>query len=171
MTKLRREPPADMDPIEQAFRDALQRLIDGKPKNEKLKELASKGTLRINPTNVAIEAGHSRTLIGMDECRYPIVRQLIKQAKQGKSSLPTTHTELIQRLRADKAELIVRVNQYKAEATAHYLARVKAEKRADVAEGRAARLRRTLSAKGNVTHIVPKDASRPSAPSDEQWRD
>lgn len=81
MIKLRRERQAGLDPIEQAFRDALQRLIEGEPKNKGLKELASKGILRINSASVALEAGYSRTLIGMDGCRYPIVRQLTMQRR------------------------------------------------------------------------------------------
>lgn len=152
MPKFKSASPAQ-DSIEQDFLGALKRLQDGEPTNKALRAKQSKGILKITTTNIALEAGRSRTLIALENCRYPRVRELIKQAKEGKNTLPTTHTELIQRLRADKAELLAQVKKYKAEATAHYLARVKAEKEAAQQHSLVARLRKltqsetTLSAR------------------------
>lgn len=68
-----------LDPIEQDFMNALQRLLDGNPCNHTLKaSLKKKGKLSVNALNVALEAGHSRTLISMDKCRYPKVREAIR---------------------------------------------------------------------------------------------
>lgn len=57
--------------------DALNRLKQGHPTNVLLIERASRGSLRINPLTVSIEAGRSRTLIGMPDCALPDVRELV----------------------------------------------------------------------------------------------
>lgn len=102
---------------------------------------------------MATEAGRSRTLIALEKCRYPRVRELILQAKDEINGPPTTHTELIQRLRADKAALTVQVAKYKAEATAHFLAKVAAEKEAARERAAAARLRKDLAAQAAVVRL------------------
>jgi hypothetical protein len=141
MPKLKPEAPPQ-DPVEQDFLEALGRLQLGAPRDKGLKAKKAKGTLRITVQNVAIEAGRSRTLIALEKCRYPRVRQMILQAKEGLEGPPTTHSELIDRLRADKAALTVQVAKYKAEATAHFLAKVRAEKDAARESATAARLRK-----------------------------
>lgn len=156
MPKLKPEAPAQ-DPIEQDFLDAIKRLHDGEPINKKLKALAAKGALKINFSTVAIEAGRARTLIALEKgCRYPRVRELVKQGKGGHTKLPTTHTELIQGLRADKAELAAQVKKYQAEAVAQFKARVKAEDLAQRERSAAARLRKEIAAQGKVTSLVAK---------------
>ena len=105
MPQLKAKAPA-IDPIEQDFIDAIQRLQDGEPKHTKLKAQKIKGVLKVNVTTVALEAGRARTLIALETgCRYPRIRELIKQIKGGRNTLPTTHTELIQRLRATASRL------------------------------------------------------------------
>ncbi|MES1934594.1 hypothetical protein T35B1_18418 [Salinisphaera shabanensis T35B1] len=69
------------DRIEQDFRDALERLKANKPMHKALANKVRLGKkVRINVSNVALEAGRSRTLIGTKKnCRYPNVRQAILQ--------------------------------------------------------------------------------------------
>ena len=157
MPQLKAKAPA-IDPIEQDFIDAIQRLQDGEPKHTKLKAQKIKGVLKVNVTTVALEAGRARTLIAVETgCRYPRVRELIKQIKGGRNALPTTHTELIQRLRADKAELAAQVKKYQAEAMAHFRARVKAEEEAVRERATASRLRKAIAQQGKVAHLLPTE--------------
>jgi len=156
MPKLKPEAPIE-DTIERDFLDALQRLQDGQPKHKQLRAQKAKGTLKINFSNIAVEAGRSRTLIALETgCRYPRVRELIKQAMNGKSTLPTTHTELIQRLRFDKAELTAQVKKYQAEAMAQFQARVKAEGEAKRERNTVSQLRKELAKYREVALLVPK---------------
>lgn len=146
--------PLPVDKIEQDFIEALSRLKEGKPTHKKLKAEMTAGTLKINIGNVAMEAGHSRTLIGMDACRYPKVREMIRQKKSGEIAIPTTYTELIKRLRADVAELKVRNQQYQDAATEYFLVLSKSLKQMEEKNGLIARLRQELSKSGKVFHIV-----------------
>lgn len=158
MPRLKKEAPPQ-DPIEQDFLDAIDRLREGEPKNKQLKARKAKGTLKVNVANVALEAGHSRTLIAMETgCRYPRVRELIKQAKTGHEGLPTTLNEVIARLRADNAELRVQMNTHKAAVLAHFNARDKAEKEAARERAAASRLRKEIAESGKVVAIVPSEA-------------
>ncbi|MCX7101356.1 MAG: hypothetical protein NTX38_07650 [Methylobacter sp.] len=65
-------PPIDL--IERDFLDAIDRLEVGAPLNPTLAKRAKLGTLKVNVSAAAQEAGHSRTLIGHDGCKYPRVR-------------------------------------------------------------------------------------------------
>lgn len=144
MPKLKPTAPA-IDPIEQDFIAAIERLQKGKPNHKDLKAALAKGILKFNTSNVAKEACRSRTLIAMEKgCRYPRIREMIKLAKGGKNSDPKTYSELIQRLRADVANLMVQVKQYQAEATSHFLARTKAENDAVRARSEKSRLLKDL---------------------------
>lgn len=157
MPQLKVKAPA-IDPIEQDFLDAIKRLQDGEPTNKKLKAQKAKGTVKVNVSTVALEAGRARTLIAVETgCRYPRVRELVKQIKGGKNALPTTHTELIQRLRADKADLAAQVKKYQAEAMAHFQARVKAEDEAARERAAASRLRKAIAQQGKVAHLSPAE--------------
>lgn len=144
-----------VDAIEQDFLDALRRLKDGTPTHKALKAAKMKGVIKINASNVAMEAARSRTLIAMENCRYPRVREMIKQAKSGKHTVPTTHTQLIERLRANVADLKVQRDQYQAEATAHFLARIKAEKVAAQERAATARIKKELLEARKIAHLVP----------------
>jgi hypothetical protein len=158
MPRLKKEAPPQ-DPIEQDFLDAIDRLRDGEPKNKQLKARKAKGTLKVNVANVALEAGHSRTLIALETgCRYPRVRELIKQAKTGHHGLPTTLNEVIARLRADNAELRAQINTHKAAVLAHFNARDKAENEAARERAAASRLRKEIAELGKVVAIVSREA-------------
>lgn len=158
MPRLKKEAPPQ-DPIEQDFLDAIDRLRDGEPKNKLLKARKAKGRLKVNVANVALEAGHSRTLIALETgCRYPRVRELIKQAKTGRDGLPTTLNEVIAQLRADNAELRVQINTHKAAVMEHFNARDKAEKEAARERAAASRLKKEFADSGRVVAIVSREA-------------
>lgn len=144
-----------VDVIEQDFLDALRRLKDGTPTHKVLKAAKMKGVLKINASNVAMEAARSRTLIAMEHCKYPRVREMIKQAKNGKHVVPTTHTQLIERLRANVADLKVQRDQYQAEATMHFLARIKAEKMAVQERSATSRIKKELVEARKIAHLLP----------------
>lgn len=99
----KRSTPA-IGPLEKEFLEALQRLIDNVPGNPGLQRLAKLGRLRINYSTVAKEAGRSRTLIGMDGCRYPSVRSRIQAAMEPVVA-PRTAEDVIRRLRENNAAL------------------------------------------------------------------
>jgi hypothetical protein len=151
----------EVDPIEQDFREALQRLLEGKPENKKLRASAKAGKLKINTFNVALEAGRSRTLIALEKCRYPAVRQAVKDAQGGKKALPTTYTQLIGNLRADIATLKTEKRLLEATMASHVLARRLAEikGRRDAAE--AARLRRQILELEKIAHLPNRDVALP----------
>jgi hypothetical protein len=157
MPRLKPEVPAQ-DIIEKDFLDALDRLQSGSPRNKSLKVKQKEGLLRITVQNVALEAGRSRTLIGLEKCRYPRIRELIKQVKGGGEGPPTTHSELIQRLRVDKATLVLQIATYKAEATAHFLARLIAEKEVVKERATTAQLRKEISRKKEILHLTVVDS-------------
>lgn len=88
------------------FRSALKRLKDGKPEHEELKERLANDKLRINIRSVALEAGHSRTLIGHDGCLYPDERKLVLDAVIGDpAKRKETLRQEILRLRNEVSEL------------------------------------------------------------------
>ncbi|WP_374605234.1 AAA family ATPase [Niveibacterium sp.] len=149
------------DPIEQDFLNALQRLQEGKPQNKKLKAKASAGKLRINTVNVALEAGRSRTLIALEDCRYPKVRAAVKLAQGGKKESPSTYTQLIANLRADLATVKAEKRLLETTMAAHVLARRKAEviARRDAAE--AARLRKHIVELEKIVHFPCRVAALP----------
>jgi hypothetical protein len=152
----KKSPPRDS--IEQDFLDAIGRLLDGKPENKKLKARKAKGLLKINVANVALEAGHSRTLIALEVgCRYPRVRELILQTQTGENRVPTTLNVVIDRLRADNAELRAQIHTHKAAIVAHFNARVKAEQEAARERATAARLRKEVADSGKFATIVPRN--------------
>jgi hypothetical protein len=154
MPKLKAEAPAQ-DPIERDFLDAIDRLQDGEPRHKKLKAQKAKGMLKLNISSVALESGRARTLIALEHgCRYPRVRELVIQSKSGRTSLPTTHTELIRRLRADKAELAAQVKKYQSESMAHFQARVKAEEESERERSAASRMRKEIAKQGKVAQLM-----------------
>ncbi|MGK5010294.1 hypothetical protein [Janthinobacterium sp. MDB2-8] len=156
MSRLKKEAPPQ-DPIEQDFLNAIDRLRDGEPKNKQLKARKAKGTLKVNVANVALEAGHSRTLIALEAgCRYPRVRELIKQAKTSRDGLPTTLNEVVARLRADNAEMRIQMNTLKATVLAHFNARDKAENEVSRERAAASRLRKEVLEFGKVVAIASR---------------
>ncbi|WP_043481233.1 hypothetical protein [Janthinobacterium sp. HH01] len=158
MPRLKKEAPPQ-DDIERDFLEAIDRLRDEEPKNKKLKARKTKGTLKINFFNVALEAGHSRTLIALEKgCRYPRVRELILQSKAGLNGLPTTLNEVNAQLRAANAELNAQLKAHKAAVLAHFNAREKAEKEAENERAAASRLRKQIAESGKVVTIASKSA-------------
>lgn len=141
------------DPIEQDFLDALQRLIEGKPTHKTLKTKAKSGTLKVNTSNVALEAGRSRTLIALEDCRYPKVREAVKLAQGAKKALPATYTQLIASLRADLATVKAERHLLEMTMADHVLARRKAEVHARRDAAEAARLRKQLVELEKVAHL------------------
>lgn len=67
----------NVDPIEKDFLDAIERIKSGKPKEASIKAKVKQVKLKLNASAVAIEAGHSRTLIGHAGCQYPQVRAML----------------------------------------------------------------------------------------------
>lgn len=147
------------DPIEQDFMNALQRLLDGKPTEKKLKALLKqKGKLPLNAVNVALEAGHSRTLISMDVCRYPKVREAIRIAKGDKTAGPSTYTQLIQNLRTDLAQAKAEKKLLQVQIGVHFTARMTAEENAKRLERVVAQLRKELLEMHKVASLPSKKA-------------
>lgn len=151
--------PRKPDPIEQDLLDALQRLVEGKPTQKTLRTKAKEGKLKVNPSTVALEAGRSRTLIALEDCRYPYVRQAVKLAQGGKTALPTTYTQLIASLRADLATFKAEKRLLETTMADHVLARRKAEvhSRRDAAE--AARLRKQVVELEKIVHLPHRGAA------------
>ena len=149
-------PAPPIDRIEKDFMDALDRLVEGRPTHKTLKRKVVNGRVKISITNVALEAGRSRTLIAMKDCRFPRVRELIKQTQSGSTRIPTTHSELITRLRADLAEMKIQKERYQSEAVAQFLARTKAEKEAKGHIATISRLRKELSRVGKTQPLLVK---------------
>ncbi len=89
--------------MEHRLRAAIKRIRDSKPKDEALVQLSATNKLRVTISNVAREAGCSRTLIGHEGCAYPEVRNEVLKlmaAQKGK-----TLNEEIGRLREEVAAL------------------------------------------------------------------
>jgi hypothetical protein len=119
-----------MDLIEKDFLQALQRLQNGIPNHKALKSAKALGKLKINFSTVAREAGRSRTLIALENSRYPRVREAVKLAQEGTHREPRTSGELIDKLRADIIELRVQLKKAEAHAVEQFDAREKAERKA-----------------------------------------
>lgn len=148
------------DPIEQDLLDALQRLVEGKPTHRILKGKAKEGKLKVNKSNVAMEAGRSRTLIALENCRYPKVREAIELAEGGKKALPPrTFTQIIENLRADLATVKAEKRLLEATMADHVLARRKAEVHARRDSAEAARLRRQVVELEKVVHLPHRGAA------------
>lgn len=116
-----------IDPIEADFLEALRRLGDGRPNDKRLRELHKRSKLKLNISNVALEAGRSRTLIALESCRYPRVRELVLLTMSGRGGEPQTSADLIDKLREDLAVLRTELKKAEAVTTSHFIARKKAE--------------------------------------------
>lgn len=146
------------DPIERDFMDALERLVQGKPTHKALKDLLKKkGKLPVNGVNVALEAEHSRTLISMDSCRYPKVREAIRLAKVGKTNEPQNYRQLVQNLRAALAEEKATNKLLHLQVQVHFTARKTAEEKARNAERVAAQLKKEVAKLSRVVHLTAPD--------------
>jgi len=99
----RRERPTSGQ-VEREFMEALQRLVDGQPADPDLAKKARSGTLKINVSTVAEEAGRSRTLVSHDGCAYPRVRAAVLSYAKPPAKV-TSKVEINRRLRKENAEL------------------------------------------------------------------
>lgn len=115
------------------FEAALERLLDGKPTNKRLRELAGAKKLRITIAAVALEAGRSRTLIGSDDCRFPDVRARIIEASREPDQPVTTVTRLANSLRATNAELRAEVKALRSQQALMLARMIEAEREAKIA--------------------------------------
>ena len=84
--------------------EALQRLVDRRPHDPDLARKAQRGTLKINASTVAKEAGRSRTLVSHERCAYPRVRVAILNYRYPPTQA-TSMAEINRRLRGENAEL------------------------------------------------------------------
>jgi hypothetical protein len=141
------------DPIERDLLDALNRLVEGKPTHKSLKDKAKSGKLKINTSTVALEARRSRTLIALEDCRYPKVRTAVKLAQGAKQALPTTYTQLIASLRADLASVKAERRLLEITMADHVLARRKAEMNARRDAAEAVRLRKHVVELEKIVHL------------------
>jgi hypothetical protein len=91
--------------IEKELFDALDRLLIQKPNVPHLQRKLKAGRLRINPTNVALEAGRARTLIAHEQCAYPRVRKAIAKNNNPDARIPTSFEELNDNLRQENSAL------------------------------------------------------------------
>lgn len=94
--------------IERRLRNALANLRAGSPQHSSLKARAKEGARLINISNVALEAGVSRTLIGHVNCNYPELRKEILQAASEQSthhSVTAMRTELRREIRFLKTQI------------------------------------------------------------------
>jgi hypothetical protein len=88
------------------FVAALERLQAGTPTKRELQERLADGRLRINIATVALESGHSRSLIGYDGCAFPETRAKILRAVTGDPAVKKeTLKQEIARLRNVNSEL------------------------------------------------------------------
>ena len=92
--------------VEQDFMNAISAILSQKPTKP---ELQRRKNLKLNFTTVAIEAGHSRTLIAFEGCAYPRVWAKIVGIKNPGGSSPNNEPpkkspsqETISKLRQEK---------------------------------------------------------------------
>lgn len=126
------------DAIEQEFFSAIERLLQGKPKHRELALKAKVGTLSINTTTVAKEAGRSRSLIGYDGCKYPKVRAKIV-ALTNTEAEPHTAEDTIRKLRERISEVQMALRRSNSEKAALIIRMQKMEKGAKREIGEALR--------------------------------
>jgi ABC-type histidine transport system ATPase subunit len=139
--------------VERAFNEAIDRLVAGKPKNPKLRRLAAEGRLNVNPSTVALEAGRSRTLIALESCRLPSVRnRILMLSRQDEVAAPRTAAEVIIRLREQVIDLKRQLSSALEAQAEHFLAREKAER--DAAKWRDA-MRREQNHREEDAKVVP----------------
>lgn len=79
------------------FLDAIARIESGEVRHPILRSKKAQGKqLKLNASNVALESGHSRTLIAMDDSDYPDIRARVKP-RTGYGDEPASHPDLKRR--------------------------------------------------------------------------
>lgn len=156
MSGAKKRPPRAV--VEKDFDEAIDRLEKNKPKDPVLKRLAAEGRLQINFSTVAKEAKHSRTLIALANCQYQAQRvRVMKLMHPGEVAAPRTASEVISRLRDDKADLMEKLRAALDAQTAHFLARQRAEREADRWRKEAQRREKLLKERDKL-HLVNKES-------------
>lgn len=116
---------------------ALNRIKNAeKLENSALRERAKTSPVRLSVSNVAREAGCSRTLIGHDGCAYPDIRQAIigdRKIEHGSKRRSISPQEANRKLREEVREL-ERLNQVLATRLNDALAKVRDADRRLMAE-------------------------------------
>ena len=115
--------------IESDFNHAIDRLIEGKPTNPDLQKIAARKKLAITPTTVAMEAGRSRTLIALKQCRLPLIRRRVLSLS-GDVLTPRLSGSAaeIARLKEENAALKLELAAAIEAQGEHFLARERAER-------------------------------------------
>lgn len=149
----------DLSPeaVEKDFLDALSRIRNDEPRNKVLKKKLLQGRLKINISNVALEAGRSRTLIASESgSAYVHIREVILGAMVEKKLIPKSSRDVIETLRAEKAALHIQMSILQTTVLEHFAARRKAEQQAMVERDVAARIRREYKELVKISSISPK---------------
>jgi len=139
----------ELDPYEQAFMDALDRLLHGVPTNRGLAIEAKAGRLKITKVTVAKEAGHSRTKL------YGYPRVLERVEALGGKPASRAH-DVITSLRAENAALKQQKHQATDAAAAMLLRMRELERQAVRDMNRVKREARRPDANrvvGNIVHF------------------
>lgn len=92
------------DQVRKDFFAALARLRSGIPRHPDNVLALNAGKLKITPSSVAVEAGRSRTLIGMEGCKYPDVRREVLASKD-QSQLQIKRSAAIKELAKEVSRL------------------------------------------------------------------
>lgn len=148
----------------EALEEALVRLRIGKPTNPKLAELAARGKLKVTVSTVAAEAGVSRTLVGIEDCRFPDIRKRILHGDDGKELRPAKGlSAVVQQLRADNAELRRQVQVLRSQQAITLARMLEAERLAQFARDDLARTRKGPEGEPRIAEVLPMPV-RPRPP-------
>lgn len=142
---------------EAAYQDlsqALNRLLDGAPKNQQLKMLAREKKLKINIKSVALEAKRSRTLIGSEDCRFPDIRARILEIGRIEKQPITNVSRLAVSYRTANMKLRNEIQVLQCQQALMLARTIEAERRAEAAE------RELAAAKEPVPEQADKEAER-----------
>lgn len=93
------------DIVRRDFFDALERISSGNVINSDLRKLLDQGKLKVNVSNVAKEAGRSRTLIAQKGTKYSDIREAIIGASKAKGHQREPMGEAKAKNEATKQEL------------------------------------------------------------------
>lgn len=149
------------DKIEQDFLDAIDRLLQGRPRHSKHKEwLATRGKVPLNISTVAREAGRARGLIASKKTKYREIRDRIEAAAVKNSSEPNSRHDVISDLRGQVLELRLEVKKLREHAAYHFKMRSEAEELLGELRERHSRLLRKLgksSSDGRTVKLLNSD--------------
>jgi hypothetical protein len=115
------------------FENALDRLRRGRPNDARLAKLAAAGKLRITVASVAQEAGRSRTLIGLEGCRFPDIRDRIMSMFNGGAVRTKGVTAVVGSLRRENKVLREQVESLRSHQALVLARMLNAERGAELA--------------------------------------